>query len=92
VGGRKGTSRRVLRLALAEKVQQNTVVTVDPVAGNAPGDNGTNGNNSNSEPFSADGDDSNNGNNGDSSGVWDREHDPDVDLQVSIDGRSRFTV
>jgi hypothetical protein len=92
VGGRKGNSRRVLRLALADKVHEDAVVTVDPADDYPPGDNGTNGNNGVSEHSSAGRDDGNNGNNGDSSRARDRGHDPNVDLPAPNDGRRRFTI
>lgn len=50
VGGRKGRSKRVLKLSLTTKTPENAVgpvVTVDPQAKTPPRDNGTNGNNGN---------------------------------------------
>jgi hypothetical protein len=91
-GGRKGQTKRVLRLSLSDPGRENAVgpvVTVDPAAENIPGDNGTNGTNGNSEPSSAKSDD---GDNGDSSGARDKQHDPGVDLRASSEGRKRFTV
>lgn len=51
VGGRKGSSKRVLKLAFVKNVLENAVgpvVTVDPTAKNPSGDNGTNSNNGDS--------------------------------------------
>jgi hypothetical protein len=55
-GGRKGRTRRVLRLALRDPEQENAVgpvVTVGPEQSDPPGHNGTNGTNGNSLPEGA---------------------------------------
>ncbi|MEJ7873612.1 MAG: YfjI family protein, partial [Rubrobacteraceae bacterium] len=90
VGGRKGSSRRVLRLALARKAPENAVgpvVTVDPEPG---GDNGTNGNNSDPKPPAPGGDNGDYGNNGDP--PRERDGAEAANLRGSSDGRSRFTI
>ena len=76
VGGRKGNSKRVLKLALKNAV--GPVVTVDPETG---GDNGTNSNNSNFGAVDASLQGEDNGNNG-----------VDADSHRSDDARERFTI
>ena len=76
VGGRKGNSKRVLKLALKNAV--GPVVTVDP---EPVGDNGTNGNNSNLDAVDDSIQGSDNGNNG-----------VEAESQPSDDGRERFTI
>ena len=102
VGGRKGKTKRVLRLSLKNAV--GPVVTVDP---EPSGDNGTNGTNSDNGAldahtqdgdygtngnFSASRDNGTNNNNSDSPRVRDTGQAPDMSPQVSDDGRKRFTI
>jgi putative DNA primase/helicase len=92
VGGHYGKSKRVLKLALTEEPPENAVVAVDPVdpvARRSPCDNSDNGS---SEDFSVRRDNGDYSDNGMSSRAQDEQHNPDVDLQASNDGRRRFTI
>ena len=105
VGGRKGKTKRVLRLSLKNAV--GPVVTVDPEPSGDYGTNGTNsdngaldahtqdgdnGTNGNSESLSAGRDNGTNSNNSDSSQVRDSGETPEMGPQASNDGRKRFTL
>ncbi len=95
MGGRKGSSKRVLRLALARNAPENAVgpvVTVDPGPRNPLGDNGTNGNNGDPKPSAAGGDNGDYGNNGVPPRERDEAEADDANPQELGDGRSGFTI